>query len=989
MKIKTMLGESIQNRIAYLVEDIMKRLDQYDRLFIIVPEQFNFSMQKRMLEALPQSAIGKLEILSFQRLYHRIFEKEGITPPMIHPFEKTMALSNIIRTSLPEFSFFNTLRLNENITLEIVNIINLIEQNHITEESLASFLRESSEETILYKKIQDIWKINRCYRTYLKEKGYFSSGYAVLEERVEELRLLKNAKIYISEFYYFTKEQMNLLNLLSSKASLEVLMQADLESCNPLAYLYAPNLFLQSNQFEMEKIEKGVPNRIGRLVLGKGVERDEHSIFLTRYKTRQDELREVATQIVWLIRDEGYRLKEICVVCKEITSYETLLRDLFTTFDIPYYLAINHYFKDTRIFRTLEKLNELIQTDFSRESMLLFIKEVLPEAHLINFDFFLERNHIDSYDKLVCCTPLRDYHYDLVACTKMKDELLEITKGLERSKKYAPLDLITLLKGRFEKKLGFDPEDSETKVLFEAWETLASFFQGEITLNEFMENCRLILLDKKITEGFPTLDQVSVFGEQSVNVLDTKILFLVGFSENGVQLNRQTLFFSEIESHALDSHGILFNKRAMDLIGESRFLFYNMVDKVGERLYISYVDNKVGMKIQEDMRISELVRKVSINEAEKKEALINDRVRFLYLRQSKNFTKERIIQIKDKEKLGQMVRFRKQDEIILSSKEEELTLSASRLETYARCPFLYFVNYALYVTEPYTGEIDAKEIGNIVHKVLEKVFTELKERQMREDEIEGIVDATLKQEMRERGEDRRAVYIMGRLKDLLLKNVLSIVDQYTSGKFEVKEIELEFNDNKEIKALELTTAQNQKIKVVGKIDRVDEYGDYVRIIDYKTGKTSFRLLDVENGFNLQLGIYLSVLSRNIKGRKLKPAGVFLLPIHLKNAKDTKDEASRLSGILLDDQKILEAMDWDYRNSSFLPVKFKVDGEYHASVKDNLFGEKDFEDYIEAVEKKICEFAEKILDAIYTPKPAKINGVRVCRYCLFDKICEKS
>ena len=70
----------------------------------------------------------------------------------------------------------------------------------------------------------------------------------------------------------------------------------------------------------------------------------------------------------------------------------------------------------------------------------------------------------------------------------------------------------------------------------------------------------------------------------------------------------------------------------------------------------------------------------------------------------------------------------------------------------------------------------------------------------------------------------------------------------------------------------------------GRIDRVDAMEDpdqnkvYVKVIDYKTGNTSFDLVYLYHGLQLQLMIYLDgalqVEQKKYAGREVVPAGVF-------------------------------------------------------------------------------------------------------------------
>ena len=51
--------------------DLKKNLTQ--KIYIIVPEQFSYATEKRLLETLDKGSSIKAEVISFKRLAHRVF----------------------------------------------------------------------------------------------------------------------------------------------------------------------------------------------------------------------------------------------------------------------------------------------------------------------------------------------------------------------------------------------------------------------------------------------------------------------------------------------------------------------------------------------------------------------------------------------------------------------------------------------------------------------------------------------------------------------------------------------------------------------------------------------------------------------------------------------------------------------------------------------------------------------------------------------------
>lgn len=85
-----------------------------------------------------------------------------------------------------------------------------------------------------------------------------------------------------------------------------------------------------------------------------------------------------------------------------------------------------------------------------------------------------------------------------------------------------------------------------------------------------------------------------------------------------------------------------------------------------------------------------------------------------------------------------------------------------------------------------------------------------------------------------------------------------------------------------LRAMRIPLSSEEAIHLRGRIDRIDlcEDGDrlYLKIIDYKTGKTKFDLTDIYYGLQLQLVVYMDAamekIGREYPDKTVVPAGLF-------------------------------------------------------------------------------------------------------------------
>ena len=79
MSLQFIFGNSGSGKSTYLyqkiIEESMQRPD--GNFIVIVPEQFTMQTQKDLVMAHPRGGIMNIDVLSFQRLAHRIFEEVG------------------------------------------------------------------------------------------------------------------------------------------------------------------------------------------------------------------------------------------------------------------------------------------------------------------------------------------------------------------------------------------------------------------------------------------------------------------------------------------------------------------------------------------------------------------------------------------------------------------------------------------------------------------------------------------------------------------------------------------------------------------------------------------------------------------------------------------------------------------------------------------------------------------------------------------------
>jgi RecB family exonuclease len=197
------------------------------------------------------------------------------------------------------------------------------------------------------------------------------------------------------------------------------------------------------------------------------------------------------------------------------------------------------------------------------------------------------------------------------------------------------------------------------------------------------------------------------------------------------------------------------------------------------------------------------------------------------------------------------------------------TVAPRRLETYAACPFAYFVKHVLGLTPLEEPEeemaLSSMKKGSLYHMVLEKIvpkFAELNESGLASEKslraAMNLLDDCYRIFAQEEATGVPMIWEIE--KETVGEDVARYLRELATelSDWEPRFVEKSFG-REGGGCLEYTTAGGEKLLLRGKIDRVDvsRSGEGYRIVDYKTGNPSTkRENDFKGGESLQLAFYL-------------------------------------------------------------------------------------------------------------------------------------
>jgi len=541
-------------------------------------------------------------------------------------------------------------------------------------------------------------------------------------------------------------------------------------------------------------------------------------------------------------------------------------------------------------------------------------------------------------------------------------------------------------------------------------------------------------------------DRVSIGTVDRSRAVNIKYMLIIGASSGNIpSAGIAADMFTEAERKKLIDSGIEIDKGKSDRLYDEQFKIYKALTAASDKLYISYpsADWDGG-----EMRCAEFVNDIlrRFPKAKQTDNLMGDDINdylilppkavfshiasgvrknedarykqiFEWYKENENFRKStEYIDLTDE--------FKKQNEklskdLILKLYGRDGYYSISRFETFAKCPFNYFMNYGIGARPQKVWKLQNYDIGQFMHNYINKFcgiidsekkndsIEELKriwsecDREKQKTIISGLIDEA-REKLLKSGITGRAEYMTRLMEKNLIRSVGNIVDCINKGDFAIYKTELEIKD------FYIISKKGKKIKISGYIDRIDLYNDgddvYIRVIDYKTGSKKFDIGEILNNNEFQLFIYAQAAEKlyikNVFSKQNnKIAGILYVPIRdrIQTVKDPDKktiekalkDAKKMDGIVIDD---LESARISYRlendiddGSVYHPVKLKKSGGFDSY--SNVISEKEYKKLCEYVNDGVRDIYERINsgDISIYPYDAK-SDMSVCGYCDYKDIC---
>jgi ATP-dependent helicase/nuclease subunit B len=586
--------------------------------------------------------------------------------------------------------------------------------------------------------------------------------------------------------------------------------------------------------------------------------------------------------------------------------------------------------------------------------------------------------------------------------------------------------------------------------LIDIFDELVEVFAGqELTCEDYVA-----ILDSAFSQlalAFipPTLDQVLVGSIERSRHPDLKAVFLVGATQRQfpVPVSFDSIL-SEDDRNAAESADFPLAATASQMLAERQYLAYIAFTRTSQFLYVTYpsTDDKGGAMVRSQYidhleSLFENLKEQSIAGEQIEIEKVHSKIELADLlcsRLGKDAAGDLLERshkrlggllngICSDEQLGELgskvqstIKYDNCAELDKTIVEKlsagEIRSSATRLSTFAACPYQYFARYVLELEEREEFKFEPLDVGNFYHRVLDALLKRLNKERKDFATIENSELSTILAEQIEKVIQTNSfisnfkrhslhnAYIINSAGEVLEDCVLAIAQMVRSGSFRPKQSEVSFGKVKDsvetFGEYEAGLSDGRLLSLDGKIDRLDiaELDDekIAIVFDYKRKDKTFSWAKLYYGLDMQLPIYMLAV-RNASNPQCKVqnvAGAFYMPVEVAPTRATLDELSEKTESFAYKAKGLfngkfgrELDKTALKDSKFYNFYVTKDGEPYGSYGNRgVLKPADFEKVLKFTERKIVKLAEEILSGVIDVKPYRLSGQSPCSYCRYKSVC---
>ncbi|MCI9413513.1 MAG: helicase-exonuclease AddAB subunit AddB [Clostridia bacterium] len=641
MSLRIVYGTAGTGKSTYLFQEIQEKLKQkqQENIKVITPEQFSFTLEKKLLDFAPSSSVLSAEVITFNRMAYRILEEVGgKTKKHLTKSGRVMLLDEILLSQKNDFTFLG--KTDENIEM-IGTQITELKKHQVSVDTLKE-ITKNTQDVYLQKKLQDIYKIYETYTARVQNQYIDENdNLTILAENLEQSSQFQNCDIYLDEFVGFTLQEYHILRKLlklSKRVTITVCADNLEENTNPdhdsfyankqtaarlMKIAREENIFIEEPIHLEEKMRfhtlelKHLAENMGEAFYHK-YEKEVQNLSVFLANNPYSEIEHIAIEITKLVKEKGYRYEDIAVITKDIGTYGSLCKAIFNSYHIPVFMDEEKDLSENVLIKWILSLLDIFVKNWSYEAVLGYIKTGFTnlEGHEVSLleNYSLKWGLKGSkwyakewkfYDELDDEKQIILYAKEQVVEPVMR--LKEQLKGLKTVKQITKSLYNFMLENHIpeilEKKIAHLEKINELERMNEyitSWKVVTQVLEEliqvlgeeEITFERYSKILKMGFEVSHLGAIPGTADQVIIGDTDRSRSHKVKAVFIIGLNDGSFPgSHKEEGFLDDRDRQTLKEQGIELAKGTMEQLYDDHFNIYKAFTTAEEKLYLSYVSS--------------------------------------------------------------------------------------------------------------------------------------------------------------------------------------------------------------------------------------------------------------------------------------------------------------------------------------------------------------------------------------------------------------
>jgi ATP-dependent helicase/nuclease subunit B len=652
MSIRLIYGRAGTGKSRFCIDEIKTKIDKKSEkeLILLVPEQYTFNTENNILKLVGERALLTTKVLSFKKMAHEVFEEcGGRVKEIIKESGKNMLIHRVLNENIESLNYFKKISKEQGFNEIISEVISEFKKYNIDIENLNK-IDEKIDEAELLQKLKELTIIYEAFNSKMHE-NYIDGDdeLTLLIKKLLENDIYKNTEVWIDEFTSFTPQQLEVIRLLAKRCervnitlcmgekSLSDKEQDITDVFNTINNTENKIIkLMKENNIAYDKpvyLDNNNPYRFKDNLELKHIERhfftypfneyDKKCDSIALYKANNiyDEVERVARNITYLVRNKGYRYKDISVVCRNVDDYEKITSVIFKEYDIPYFLDKKLQLLSNPLIILISSSFEIFLKNWSYESVFKYLKSGLTgidNSYIDVLENFVLEHGIKGYkwiveeiidekwfnnneeltkEKILIAevmnevrNPLMKFHKKIDGKYKVKDICTAVYEFLIEVKAF---ERINTWIEEFE-AMGLEDKVKEysqvQRIVIDILEQAVDVIGEEIIDSyEFFKILNSGFSNEKIGVIPVALDQVNIGDIARIKGRDVKALYIVGINDGILPASKKEEgILSDRDREILNDVGISLAVTTRNKVFEEQFLLYTALTISSEYLMLSY-----------------------------------------------------------------------------------------------------------------------------------------------------------------------------------------------------------------------------------------------------------------------------------------------------------------------------------------------------------------------------------------------------------------